>query len=85
MADAVGAKADAVRKWKKFGRIPSDSWSAVINAVRAVNGAELTLDQLQSFNAPMRQRGRPPRTRKVRARRRMSAKDRSGQPTSNTV
>lgn len=66
MADALGAQPDMVRKWKKFGRIPADSWQTVIEAVRKANGSELTFEQLLAFNAPMRPRGRPPRVRRSR-------------------
>jgi hypothetical protein len=66
MAEDIGAKPDRVRKWKKFSRIPSDSWEAVVSAVNRRGGA-VTLAQLLTFNAPMKPRGRPSRKRKVRA------------------
>jgi uncharacterized protein YjcR len=66
MAEAVGVKPDTVRKWKKYRRIPSDSWSAVVAAVNA-SGGEVSLAQLLTFNAPMKPRGRPTRKRRSRA------------------
>ena len=65
MAEAVGVKPDTVRKWKKYGRIPSDSWNAVIAAVYR-RGGQLSLDQILRFNAPMKPRGRPARPKRVR-------------------
>lgn len=56
---------DAVRKWKKFGRIPQEAWGAVIEAA-GKRGKTLTLADIVAANAPMKQRGRPS-TRKIRA------------------
>lgn len=57
LAKAIDARPDTVRKWKKFGRIPQESWAAVILAV-AAKGQRLTADQLLEMNAPMKPRGR---------------------------
>lgn len=64
MGEAVGVNADTVRKWKKFKRIPSDSWQAVITAVSVVAAQDITIEQLLAFNAPMKPRGRPVRVRR---------------------
>jgi hypothetical protein len=65
MAEAVGVEYDRVRKWKKFRRIPSDSWEAVSAAASSV-GCSVSLEQLLAFNAPMKRRGRPKRKRRAR-------------------
>jgi len=58
MAVDIGAQPDTVRKWRKFGRIPQDSWQVVI-AAAAAKGHSITLDTFVSLNTPMKQRGRP--------------------------
>jgi len=58
MAAAVGAKYDTVRKWRKSGRIPEDSWQAVIDAAM-VRGRSLTASDLLAMNKPPKLRGRP--------------------------
>lgn len=70
-AEALEANPDTVRKWKKFRRIPQESWETVIKAA-AQRGVDLTLADIMAANAPMKQRGRP--THKIRGRRRLEAR-----------
>jgi|GEM_PF-4655105 len=58
LAEAIQAKPDTVRKWRKHQRIPQDSWLAVIKAARR-RGVRLTADDLLALSAPMGRRGRP--------------------------
>lgn len=67
MAAAIGARWDTVRKWDKFGRIPEDSWQAVMDAA-LLRGHPLTAVDLFQANKTPKQRGR--RAHKVRALRR---------------
>jgi hypothetical protein len=69
MAESIGAKTDTVRKWKKSGRIPEDSWEVVIDAA-GMKGATLTIADLHAANRPSRPRGRPAhKVRSIRRRR----------------
>lgn len=72
MAAAVGAKYDTVRKWKKSGRIPEDSWQAVIDAA-LVRGKTLTASDLLEANRAPKLRGRP--AHKIRPIRRRKKND----------
>jgi hypothetical protein len=58
MATAIGAKPDTVYRWQKKGRIPEDSWQAVIDAA-VVRGQPLTAGDLLAVNTPPKLRGRP--------------------------
>lgn len=57
-ANDLKARPDTVRKWKKFQRIPQESWEDVISAA-ASRGMNLTVTDIIAANAPMKQRGRP--------------------------
>lgn len=67
-AQAIDANPDQVRKWKKFRRIPQESWQSVIDAAQK-RGVTLTIETIVSANAPMKPRGRPParRAKRIRA------------------
>jgi hypothetical protein len=60
LAVDISAKPDTVRKWKKFHRIPQESWQSIIDAA-ARKRRRVTVEQIMEFNAPMKPRGRPPR------------------------
>lgn len=76
MAASIGAKTDTVRKWKRHGRIPEDSWQAVIDAA-LVRGRSLTAGDLLAANRVPKQRGRP--AHKIKPlRRRKREEDRVG-------
>jgi len=76
MAAAIGAKVDTVRKWKRSGRIPEDSWQAVIDAA-VLRGHTLTPSDLWTANRAPKLRGRP--AHKVRPLRRRRRKEESQQ------
>jgi len=49
MAEAVGEGQWKVQKWKQRGRIPQDSWAAVITAAKR-KGKHLSADKLLSMH-----------------------------------
>lgn len=66
MATAISERADTVRKWKKFSRIPQGAWRSVIDAA-LLKGVMLTVDDIMKINTPMKPQGRPahkPKTHK---------------------
>lgn len=68
LAADIGAKADTIRKWKKFGRVPQEAWQPMIDAALR-RGEKITVAQICAANAPMKKRGRPQK-RKVNGGRR---------------
>lgn len=58
LATDISVKPDTVRKWKKSGRIPQESWQSVIEAARR-RGHLVTVESILAFNTPMKRRGRP--------------------------
>lgn len=66
LAEAIGEKVDTVYRWRRSGRIPERSWTAVIAAVGA-KGRELTATDLLAANRTPKQRGRP--AHKIRSKR----------------
>lgn len=51
LAADLGLPYQTVAKWKQRGRIPSESWSAVIEAAKS-RGHNVTFQQLADANPP---------------------------------
>lgn len=56
MAVALDLPYQTVAKWKQRGRIPSESWGAVIEAAKA-RGRKFTFEQLAEMNPPRQSAG----------------------------
>lgn len=64
LADDLGIEYDTVLRWRLRGRIPEDSWDAVIHKA-ARRGILVTVNDLLSLNKPIGLRGRPRKDRSV--------------------
>lgn len=80
MGKDIGSEPDTIRKWRKFGRIPPESWSAVIAAVLR-KGESLTADDLMRLNTPRKPRGRPAHKASRRLARQAADRRRKAQAT----
>lgn len=56
MANDLDAPYQTVAKWKQRGRIPSESWGAVIEAAKE-RGRHITFKQLADANPPRQSAG----------------------------